>query len=60
MIATDDRMIPPPAQRAMAERAGATIVEEAGSHSIYVSQPQATAAVIVQATRQASQAPAAL
>ena len=27
LVATDDRMIPPPAQRAMAKRAGATVVE---------------------------------
>ena len=39
MVATDDRMIPPPAQRAMSERAGATVVEAPGSHSIYVSRP---------------------
>jgi pimeloyl-ACP methyl ester carboxylesterase len=51
MVATDDRMIPPPAQRAMSERAGATVVEAAGSHSIYVSQPQATAELIKQAAR---------
>jgi pimeloyl-ACP methyl ester carboxylesterase len=31
LIASDDRMIPPPAQRTMAERAGATVVEVAGS-----------------------------
>ena len=37
---SDDRMIPPPAQRAMSERAGSTVVEAPGSHSIYVSQPQ--------------------
>jgi pimeloyl-ACP methyl ester carboxylesterase len=49
LIATDDRMIPPPAQRAMSERAGSTVVEQAGSHSIYVSQPQATAGLIKQA-----------
>ncbi len=51
LVATDDRMIPPPAQRAMAERAGSTVAEEAGSHSIYISQPQAAAAVIAQAAR---------
>ena len=51
LVATDDRMIPPPAQRTMAERAGATVVEEAGSHSIYVSQPHAVAALISQAAR---------
>ena len=46
LVATDDRMIPPPAQRAMSERAGATVVEAPGSHAIYVSQPQATAELI--------------
>ena len=46
-------MIPPPAQRAMSERAGSTVVEAAGSHSIYVSQPQATADVIKRAARSA-------
>ena len=44
LIATDDRMIPPPAQRMMAERAGATTTEAPGSHTIYVSQPAAVAA----------------
>ena len=53
LIATDDRMIPPPAQRAMSERAGSTITEQAGSHSIYLSQPHATAELIKQAARQA-------
>jgi hypothetical protein len=42
-------MIPPPAQRAMSERAGATVVEVPGSHAIYVSQPQAVAELIKQA-----------
>ena len=46
LVATDDRMIPPPAQRLMSERAGATVVEVAGSHAIYVSQPRAVAALI--------------
>src|SRR6201985_2391005 len=39
LVTADDRMIPPPAQRAMAERAGARTVEVPGSHSIYVSRP---------------------
>jgi pimeloyl-ACP methyl ester carboxylesterase len=52
-VATDDRMIPPPAQRAMSERAGSTVVEAAGSHSIYVSQPHATAKLITQAAQRA-------
>ena len=55
LVATDDRMIPPPAQRMMAQRAGAIIVESPGSHSIYVSRPEAVAALI----EQAEQAPAA-
>ena len=54
LVATDDRMIPPPAQRAMSERAGATVVEAPGSHSIYVSQPQAVADLIKQAARVAT------
>ena len=49
LVAQDDRMIPPPAQRAMAARAGATVTESAGSHSVYVSQPEAVARLIVEA-----------
>jgi pimeloyl-ACP methyl ester carboxylesterase len=49
LVATDDRMIPPPAQRAMSERAGATTVETAASHAVYVSQPEAVANLITQA-----------
>ncbi|MGI5499347.1 alpha/beta hydrolase [Lentzea sp. CA-135723] len=49
LVATDDRMIPPPAQRAMSERAGATVTETPGSHSIYVSNPKAVADLIKQA-----------
>jgi pimeloyl-ACP methyl ester carboxylesterase len=49
LVAADDRMIPPPAQRAMAERAGAQTVEVPGSHSVYVSQPGAVADLIKQA-----------
>lgn len=51
LIGTDDRMIPPPAQRMMAERAGATIFEHAGSHSIYVSHPRVVAALVKQAAQ---------
>ena len=53
LVAADDRMIPPPAQRAMSERAGATVVEAPGSHSIYVSQPRVTADLIKQAAQRA-------
>ena len=49
LVATDDRMIPPPAQRAMAERAGSTAVEVPGSHSVYLSQPAAVAELIKRA-----------
>jgi pimeloyl-ACP methyl ester carboxylesterase len=49
LVATDDRMIPPPAQRAMATRAGATVVEVAGSHAVYVSQPDAVVRLVVMA-----------
>ena len=53
LVATDDRMIPPDAQRRMSERAGATVVEVAGSHAVYVSQPGAVANLIVQAAKEA-------
>ena len=49
LLVTEDRMIPPPAQRAMAERTGATVSEVGGSHAIYVSNPAAVASVIAQA-----------
>jgi len=51
LVATDDKMIPPPAQRFMSQRAGSTVVEVAGSHAIYVSQPQAVAALIERAVK---------
>jgi pimeloyl-ACP methyl ester carboxylesterase len=46
LVATDDKMIPPAAQRMMATRAGSQVTEAAGSHAIYVSNPEAVAAVI--------------
>src|SRR5713101_6750188 len=52
MIATDDKMIPPDAQRFMAKRAGSSIVEVAGSHAIYVSQPNAVAALVEKAAEE--------
>jgi pimeloyl-ACP methyl ester carboxylesterase len=54
LIATEDKMIPPPAQRQMATRAGATVVEAAGSHAIYVSKPEAVAALIAEAAKSVS------
>ena len=56
MVATDDKMIPPPAQRFMSKRAGSTVVEVAGSHAIYVSQPMAVAALIAKAVKEAKPA----
>jgi pimeloyl-ACP methyl ester carboxylesterase len=51
LVATDDKMIPPPAQRFMSKRAGSTAVEVKGSHAVYVSQPEAVAALIERATQ---------
>lgn len=51
LVATDDRMIPPPAQRQMATRAGATVGEIKGSHAVYVSQPAAVIGLIEQAAK---------
>lgn len=49
LVATEDKMIPPAAQRFMSKRTGSTVVEVAGSHAIYVSQPYAVAALIEKA-----------
>jgi pimeloyl-ACP methyl ester carboxylesterase len=49
LLTTDDLMIPPPAQREMSGRAGATVEEAAASHSVYVSQPPAVADLIKKA-----------
>jgi pimeloyl-ACP methyl ester carboxylesterase len=51
LVATEDRMIPPPAQRAMAARAGSTIAEVAASHAVYVSQPDAVVRLITTAAK---------
>src|SRR6267143_398480 len=52
MVSTEDRMIPPPAQRSMSKRAGSTVTEVAGSHAIYVSQPKSVAAFIEKAANE--------
>ena len=49
LVTTADKMIPPPAQRSMAQRAKAVTVEAAGSHAIYVSKPEVVAKLIDQA-----------
>ncbi|MCL2770400.1 MAG: alpha/beta hydrolase [Solirubrobacterales bacterium] len=46
LLTTDDRMISAPAQRSMAERAGATVVEVPASHSVFLSHPEAVAGLI--------------
>jgi pimeloyl-ACP methyl ester carboxylesterase len=51
LVATEDKMIPPPAQHQMATRAGATVTEAAGSHAIYVSKPEVVAALIEKAAK---------
>jgi len=57
LVATSDKMIPPPVQRSMAKRAGATVVETEGSHAVYVSKPDAVASFIEQAAASTSAAP---
>jgi pimeloyl-ACP methyl ester carboxylesterase len=56
LVATEDKMIPPDAQRAMSKRAGSTVVEVKGSHSVYVSQPQAVASLIERAASSVARA----
>ncbi|MGH7732884.1 MAG: alpha/beta hydrolase, partial [Gemmatimonadales bacterium] len=51
LVTADDHMIPPPAQRQMAARAGATVVETPGSHAVYVSNPRVVANLIEQAAQ---------
>ncbi len=51
LVATEDRMIPPEAQRSMSKRAGSTVSETRGSHAVYISHPEAVAKVIEQAAQ---------
>ncbi len=51
LVATDDRMIPPAAQRSMSKRAGSSVVEVKGSHAVYVSQPEAVSELIKKAAK---------
>jgi pimeloyl-ACP methyl ester carboxylesterase len=57
LVATDDRMIPPAAQRFMSKRAGSTVRESPGSHATYVSRPAPVVALIEQAARTLETAP---
>jgi len=54
LVSTEDKMIPPEAQRMMSKRSGSTVVEVKGSHAVYVSQPQAVADFIEKAAAGAS------
>ena len=56
MVATADKMIPVPAQRAMSKRAGSTVVDVEGSHAIYVSKPKEVAALIERAAKEVKNA----
>jgi pimeloyl-ACP methyl ester carboxylesterase len=49
LVTTEDRMIPPDAQRAMSKRAGSKVTEVKGSHAVFISQPAAVASLIEQA-----------
>ena len=49
LLTTEDRMLPPDAQRLMSKRAGATVVEVKSSHAVYLSHPQAVAHIIEEA-----------
>ena len=58
LVTTEDRMIPPPAQREMSKRTGSTVVEVEASHSVYVSQPAAVAELIEKAASEVRSAAA--
>ena len=54
LVATEDRMIPPDTQRSMSKRAGADVVEQKGSHAIFLSQPKAVVALVEKAAQSLS------
>jgi pimeloyl-ACP methyl ester carboxylesterase len=54
LVTAEDRMIPPPQQRVMAERAKAAVTETPGSHATYLSQPAVVAQLIKKAANAAS------
>jgi len=59
LVAKDDKMIPPPAQRSMAQRAGSAVTEVPGSHAVYVSRPKDVAMLIERAAKEVSSREAA-
>jgi pimeloyl-ACP methyl ester carboxylesterase len=54
LVAKNDKMIPPEAQRQMSQRINATVIEVPGSHAVYVSQPKAVAELIERAAKELS------
>ena len=56
LVSTEDKMIPPDAQRAMSKRAGSTVAEVTGTHAVYVSEPKAVADLIVTAAQSVASA----
>jgi pimeloyl-ACP methyl ester carboxylesterase len=54
LVAKDDKMIPPQAQRGMSQRIKASVVEVPGSHAVYMSQPKAVADLIKKAAKEIS------
>ncbi len=58
LVTTDDRMIPPETQRFMSKRAGAEVVEQKGSHAIFLSEPKAVVALVEKAAQSLSAGPA--
>jgi pimeloyl-ACP methyl ester carboxylesterase len=53
IVATEDRSLNPDLQRFMYQRSSSKVTELNGSHAVYVSQPEAVAAVILAAAREA-------
>jgi hypothetical protein len=51
LIASDDRAIHPDLMRMMAQRAGSTSIEVKASHAVFISQPDAVAGLIEDASR---------
>jgi Alpha/beta hydrolase family len=58
LVVTEDKMIPPPAQQFMSQRAGSMVREVGGSHAIYISKAQAVADIIEAAATRSSNAEA--
>lgn len=54
IVATEDKSINPDIQRAMYKRSNTKVTEMAGSHAVYISQPQKVAAVIAGAAQELS------